>query len=87
MLRIKSVDRVLTVALTPTPIGGSGIHSRRKQMLNLVEKYTEETAAQNEDGVVAIEYVLVAGVVVLGIAAVATTSLWNDMKAKLDAIF
>jgi len=56
-------------------------------MLNLVEKYTEETAAQNEDGVVAIEYVLVAGVVVLGIAAVATTSLWNDMKAKLDAIF
>lgn len=56
-------------------------------MLNLVEKYSEEATSETEDGVVAIEYVLVAGVVVLGIAAVATTSLWTDMKAKLDAIF
>ena len=56
-------------------------------MLNLVEKYTEETVAETEDGVVAIEYVLVAGLVVAGIAVVATTGLWTDMKNKLDAIF
>ena len=32
-------------------------------MMNLVEKYTSETVeATNEDGVVAIEYVLMAGV-------------------------
>ena len=56
-------------------------------MLNLVEKYTEETASKTEDGVVAIEYVLMAGLVVTGIAAVAFTGLWTDMKNKLDAIF
>ncbi|MEY2523061.1 MAG: hypothetical protein QOJ66_1626 [Ilumatobacteraceae bacterium] len=32
-------------------------------MLNLVEKYTAETAAETEDGVVAIEYVLMAALV------------------------
>jgi len=56
-------------------------------MLNLVEKYTEETAAQNEDGVVAIEYVLVAGLVAIGIALAFGTTLWTEMKAKLDGIF
>lgn len=32
-------------------------------MLNLVEKYTAEAAAETEDGVVAIEYVLMAALV------------------------
>jgi Flp pilus assembly pilin Flp len=56
-------------------------------MLNLVEKYTVEATAENEDGVVAIEYVVLAGLVALGVAAAFSTTLWGDMKAKLDAIF
>ena len=42
-------------------------------MLNIVEKYSAETAVESEDGVVAIEYVLMAAlaatvVVALGVA-------------------
>ena len=55
-------------------------------MLNLVEKYTEETAAQNDEGVVAIEYVLVAGLVAVGVVAAFNPGLWGAMKTKLDAI-
>lgn len=54
-------------------------------MLNLVEKYTAEAAAETEDGVVAIEYVIVAAALV-----VALTALWGNfgdtLKAKLDTI-
>jgi Flp pilus assembly pilin Flp len=56
-------------------------------MLNLVDKYTEETASETEDGVVAIEYVLMAGLVVTGIATVALTGLWGKMKTELDGLF
>ena len=56
-------------------------------MLNLVEKYSEETAAETEDGVVAIEYVLMAALVVAGFVVLRTTSLWDDMTAKLDGLF
>src|SRR5262245_4258635 len=86
MLRISPVGRFLTVSLTPTPIGGSGIQSRSKQMLNLVDKYTKEVGAENEDGVVAIEYVLIAGLVAAGVAVAFGTTLWTELKGKLDAI-
>ena len=39
-------------------------------MLNLVEKYSADTAAESEDGVVAIEYVVVAAAVVAGLATI-----------------
>jgi Flp pilus assembly pilin Flp len=54
-------------------------------MLNIVEKYSAETAVETEDGVVAIEYVLVAGAL-----AVALAALWSafgtTLAAKLDEI-
>ena len=54
-------------------------------MLNLVEKYTAEAAAETEDGVVAIEYVIVAAALVI-----ALTALWGNfgqtLKTKLDTI-
>ena len=56
-------------------------------MLNLVEKYSEEAAAESEDGVVAIEYVVMAGLVAIGVALTFGTSLWADMKTKLDNLF
>jgi Flp pilus assembly pilin Flp len=56
-------------------------------MLNLVEKFTSEAIEDtNEDGVVAIEYVLMAGVVAVGITTVAFTGVWGDIKTKLDGI-
>ena len=39
-------------------------------MLNIVEKYSAETPAQSEEGVVAIEYVMVAGAVVAALLAI-----------------
>ena len=39
-------------------------------MLNLVEKYTTEEAIDTDDGVVAIEYVVVASAVVFGLVAI-----------------
>ncbi len=56
-------------------------------MLNLVEKYSEEAAAETEDGVVAIEYVIMAGLVAIGVALTFGSTLWAEMKAKLDGVF
>ena len=56
-------------------------------MLNLVEKYSAEAAAETEDGVVAIEYVLMAGLVAVGVALAFDTGLWTEMKAKLNGVF
>jgi len=55
-------------------------------MRNLVEKYTPATEASDEDGVVAIEYVLVAGLVAVGVAITFGTSLWTKMLNSLDAL-
>ena len=57
-------------------------------MMNLVEKYTPEAVeATNEEGVVAIEYVLVAGLVALGVAVVFATPLWTELNTKLSGLF
>jgi Flp pilus assembly pilin Flp len=67
------------------PIGGDRDHPRRTNMLNLVEKYTPETEASSEDeGAVAIEYVLIAAAVAAGIGVVFATGLWTTLKGKLD---
>ena len=47
-------------------------------MHNLVEKYTPAVEATEDDGVVAIEYVLVAGLVAIGVAITFGSSLWTD---------
>jgi Flp pilus assembly pilin Flp len=56
-------------------------------MLNLVDKYSAEAATENEDGVVAIEYVIMAGLVAAGVALTFGSTLWTEMKAKLDNVF
>jgi Flp pilus assembly pilin Flp len=54
-------------------------------MMNLVEKYTAEAAAETEDGVVAIEYVITAAALVIALAAL-WTAFGTTLTAKLDAI-
>lgn len=57
-------------------------------MNNLVEKFTPEAVeATDDDGVVAIEYVLVAGLVAAGVAITFATGLWTIMLAKLNGLF
>ena len=56
-------------------------------MLNLVEKFTPETVEANDDGVVAIEYVLVAVAVAAGVLIVFATGLWNELNTKLSSLF
>ena len=56
-------------------------------MHNLVEKFTPEAVeVTDDDGVVAIEYVLVAGFVAIGVALAFGTNLWANMLAKLNTI-
>ncbi len=52
-------------------------------MLNLVEKYSAEAAAETEDGVVAIEYVIVAGALVIALGAL-WTLFGTTLSAKLQ---
>ncbi len=54
-------------------------------MLNIVEKYSADTAVESEDGVVAIEYVMVAGAVVIALAVI-FGAFGTQLTAKLDAI-
>ena len=57
-------------------------------MRNLVEKFTSEAVkATDDDGVVAIEYVVMAGLVLIGVTLTFGSSLWTEMKAKLDGLF
>ena len=58
-------------------------------MLNLVEKYSAEAAAETEDGVVAIEYVIVAAALVVALGALWTafgTSLSNKLQSIVNGI-
>jgi Flp pilus assembly pilin Flp len=71
----------------PTPIGGDRMKLRSKEMHNLVEKYTPAVEASEDDGVVAIEYVLVAGLVAIGVAITFGSSLWTTMLGKLNGLF
>jgi Flp pilus assembly pilin Flp len=54
-------------------------------MMNLVEKYSVEAAADAEDGVVAIEYVITASALVIALAAL-WTAFGTTLSAKLEAI-
>ena len=57
-------------------------------MKNLVNKFTPEAVeATDDDGVVALEYVLVAGLVALGVAVVFQTSIWTELQTRLSGIF
>jgi Flp pilus assembly pilin Flp len=56
-------------------------------MQNLVEKFIPAVEATDDDGVVAIEYVLVAGLVAAGVTITFATGLWTTMLGKLNAIF
>ena len=54
-------------------------------MLNLVDKYTAEATTETEDGVVAIEYVIVAAALVLALGGL--WSLFGDKLATaLDGV-
>jgi Flp pilus assembly pilin Flp len=54
-------------------------------MMNIVEKYSAEGAIENEDGVVAIEYVVVAAAIVAALFAI-WTQFGTTLTTKLDAI-
>ena len=54
-------------------------------MLNIVEKYSADTAVESEDGVVAIEYVVVAAAVVSGLLLI-FGAFGGVLTARLNAI-
>jgi Flp pilus assembly pilin Flp len=54
-------------------------------MLNIVEKYSAETAVENEEGVVAIEYVITAAALVVALAAL-WAAFGTTLTSKLNAV-
>jgi hypothetical protein len=60
-------------------------------MQNLVQKHITEAPEANDEGVVAIEYVLVAVAVSLGVGVVfatgTATSIWTKMNTTLNGLF
>ena len=56
-------------------------------MRNLVETFTSDTVQADDDGVVAIEYVLVAVAVAAGVLLVFTTGMWGKLNDKLEGLF
>jgi hypothetical protein len=55
-------------------------------MLNLVEQFTPAVEATDDEGVVGIEYVLVAGVVVAALTLAAFTGALNSLGGTLQTI-
>ena len=55
-------------------------------MLNLAEKFTSEAVEADEDGVVAIEYVVVAGVTVAALTVLWATGMFTALNTKLQSI-
>jgi Flp pilus assembly pilin Flp len=55
-------------------------------MLNLAEKFTTEAVEADEDGVVAIEYVVVAGVTVTALLVLWSTGVFTALNNKLQAV-
>ena len=55
-------------------------------MLNIVEKYTAEGPTQSDEGVVAIEYVVVAGAVVAALAGLFALGLGGILTGAIRDI-
>ena len=55
-------------------------------MRNLIEKYTSQAVETNDDGVVAIEYVVTAAAIVAALAGLFALGLGDILTDKLEAI-
>jgi len=56
-------------------------------MHNLVNKFsTEAVEPSNEDGMVAIEYVVMAGVIIVAVGALAYTGAFAALTTKITAL-
>jgi len=65
----------------------SGIGKKEQKVHNLVDRLTPAVEAADDDGVVAIEYVLIAGLVAIGVGITFATGLWTKMNTKLEGLF
>jgi Flp pilus assembly pilin Flp len=89
ILAIRSPPTLLTLSLAHPDRRGSGCTKENNPMLNLVEKYSVEAPEATEEGVVAIEYVIVAAALVVALAALWTafgTSLSTKLQDVVDNI-
>jgi hypothetical protein len=58
------------------------------QVHKLIEKFEAPVVENTDDeGLVAIEYVVGAGLVAAGVAVVFATGLWTKMQTKLTSLF
>ena len=60
---------VLSLPYPPRSAGIGTLKEKPNTMMNIVESYSAETALENDEGVVAIEYVVVSAAIVVALAA------------------
>jgi Flp pilus assembly pilin Flp len=77
---------IIRTVLLPTSIGGvRDTQGETNTMKNIVENYSAETAIENDEGVVAIEYVVVSAAIVVALAAL-WTAFGAALSTKLNSI-
>jgi Flp pilus assembly pilin Flp len=70
----------------PTPIDGDRDNQgETNTMKNIIDNYSVETALENDEGVVAIEYVVVSGAIVVALAGL-WTAFGTQLAGKLKTI-
>jgi hypothetical protein len=55
-------------------------------MMNLVEKFTPEAVEATDEGLVAIEYVVMAGVVIAALGVLAWSGAFSALTGKLTTL-
>jgi Flp pilus assembly pilin Flp len=86
MLVIRVGVQFFSFFVEPSSIGGDrDLPKEQEDMLNIVEKYSTADVAETEEGVVAIEYVIVAGALVVALAAL-WSAFGDQLAAKLEEI-
>jgi hypothetical protein len=56
-------------------------------MHNIIEGFEAPASEKSDEGLVAIEYVVGAGLVAAGVAVVFATGLWSTMQSRLTGLF
>jgi hypothetical protein len=70
----------------PTPIDGDRDNQgETNTMMNIVDNYSAETAIENDEGVVAIEYVITAAALVVALGAL-WTLFGTQLSARLESV-
>ena len=68
------------------PNGGMAINNKECIVHNLINKFEAEVSQTDDAGIVAIEYVVMAGVIIVAVGALAWTGAFGALTTKLTSL-